>query len=1172
MRSRASKLSIFAGCALAVLLAGSAAAQLADEKSTKAREAFKALCEKIQNSPDSASEREMISALDKAGDLGRHHAAAHALRKYLAANVKTSPALRIKAVENALMVADFPTAVVRCKAYLKDAKPGPQASEMVTTLYWLQIEMLGERSDAYREMSGDGDRFCTGVAARKFDAWYLAEARRKRDYAGIAKRLKEMYSAGMSSELTRLRCAGQLDQLMADFSTPYRTKLSVLPQLRELVGAIRGDEWRKAKYAFYVANFAYQGNNPYKRSKRGPKRKGVVPVEPDPEFAPVLAAAGAYLAKYPTARTVGDIMFVFTGGRDRRNPQTFMQDRMQGQAKRKFFTSAFSRLGAKERRALVESGINGYYASSQQWTELALKHPEAFRDSGRVDSLPVNISPTNPAAWKKLADLFRGSGSQKAALARALAAGGDFNQCVDYIVRQESWHLDGYDRLYATISQQMWRAYRAGRDPNNKLPGDYFDKAMLRFASEYLVKTPLAFGSWAATDYMNRAWRAGGATPDDKSKMSAYLATLGWVPYTPAERKAVFEPAYNEFKTWTAKLRTDHGGAKTHRAGADKAVADTTKSIQAKTKEKAALGTKNPARVKQLVQEIVQLEKVLKQQTTQAADAATAVKKYDAPLKLVSPLEAAFKRSLRAKSPDLSKAPAPLCRDLAQAVMAARAKNSRAFMAAARKVYPHVKDYEARKTLMGRHILTFLVKPSQEMDVLDFQCEVLTDQLRGFNPRAKAQAERIRLVAEAVATSRPNWRWGQFPAADRKKVLRINTVFAKALAERVEKGRFEPWLFERVLYTRRGKDWGTSPTDRKVNEDLMAKMIEKKVLVASPWRRYGRLAATGYMALVRGEFPGLAKKYPVETYFDDMLLAEAGRTKVLDPAYFTYGGQDKSGRIRELAARIVSGTRSLPRDGDDAKGPYTAAEFQRLQEEALRAKPAVRDAMLAKVSSYYPKTRFDVFAMGLPYFSVAGDINKPKVRKEFFTRLGAYFTRAEQSPATMVMPDLSQLKLISSPAELTDEELNVLLRGLAGTFLPLDRYKTRRRNGNAGALASVLVKGLVAKGRNKDLFLASAHLWQIARIDSTVYRDLLRLTDKFLADKKYDLSAVYSGVGLELFKIRKNDPHRNRLRIVRSRSVVEVGGLKPIDRSDPRYPVLAAQADFMNGNLEQAWQ
>ena len=1159
-----SKFKILTGLIVVAAVVSPLCGQPAGKTVAADTKAFESLCEKIRKSPAQASEKDMIAVLDQATKLARPYAAAHVLRSYLGSKPRPSLALRKKAVDNALMVGNYNDAMVRCKSYLKDAKPGAEGSAVTAMMYRIQIRMLDAYDDAYNAMSSPGDQLCTGLDARRFDAWYLAAARRKRDYVNLARRLGEIYSSPMPPQQIQYLYGGEVERLLQDLSSPMRNRTEVVTAVQKLATSMR-DPRLRTKCALYAANMAFGG---YAKPK--PKRRDVT--EPGVDFSPVTGAASAYVSASPTAGAVRDVMFLFAGGRAGRDPSKFMTQRMHGDAKRAFFVAAFKKLPDAERRALLSGAPLAHAASPVEWTKLAMQYPSAFTGCGWLSQIPIGMRLGDAAAYKRLAGVFQATRSERASAVRALAANGNFNAAIDHFMRREAYDLANYSRPYAVISQQMWPAFAAmGRDAKNKLPADYQDKALLRFGMDYVAKGPLALDQWTARDYMERAWRVAGKSADDKSAMAGHLASLAWVPYTSAERRVIFEPAYGQFKAWTTNIRNGQAAAKKVHTAAAAADAKTKTEIQKVTKDRnaAKADPKKAAAVKSLDQRLAQLNKQLAAQTKAVADAKAAVDKYQPLVAQVSPLEAAFKKALGAKAPDPGKAPNALCRDLAQTVMATRKKDANAFMAAARRVYPQVRDYDTKRTVMGKFTLQSLLRPAAEMNVFPLQREILADQLASYDP--KTSEPRVRMVAELVVTSRANWGWARFPAKDRKMVLELNAQFAKAMAKQLGSRQFSPWLFDAVRNTRRGQNWGTAPADRKVNEDLMARMIEQKTLTTTPWRSHGLFAATSYMGLVRDEFPGLQKKYPIETYFDAMVLAEAAQTKTVDPDYFSRGGQDKDKKIRPLIAQIVSQTTTVPDDRPGAPVAQTRAHLVRLQDEAMRADVKSRDAMLAKAAAQYGKTRFDRFAMGYRWFDLIADVEKPAVRKEFFARLSAYLDRAAKSPSPLIVPDLTAIKKMSTPV--TDAELDVLVRIFSPTYTvsPVP-YKGRKRPADVGVAASLVLPALVAKGRHRDLFSIAPGLWSAAKAGGGFHYVLLKVTEDMLKAKHYDLAAAYSGVGLRMYRSRGNENQRRLLQAVRARAMVKMGGLAPIDRSDPRFPVLAAQGEFLSGNLQQAWR
>jgi len=1108
--------------------------------------AFETLCKGIQQQPGSATEAQVAEVLDKAAELGRPFAAAQVLRSYLAVYPKPALPLRKKAIDNAMTAGDYNTAMARCKAYLKDARPGNEASQVAATLYRIQLDLLGVTDDAYRSMNGQMGALCRGRDARKFDSWYLPQARHRQDWVNLARRLAEIHASGLPPLQTQYLFWQEVDALLEGLRRPSQENFAAAVQLKRLAGAIRNDDRTRLRCALFAANLEYAALG-----------DGKDQAQRDREFAPVLAAANAYLANSPTADTLYDVMSLFGGSDFGR----FFRVENQGKLKREFFVTALARLPEQQRKDIFNRQHVPTFADTAQWMELAAKYPTALRGCRKLDQFPFDMRSRDPGAYGRLARVFEGSQSERAVIVRTLAANHDFHACVARLVQQESWNMDGYERVYVVLSQQMWPSYEAlARDEDNALPADYFDQVLVRFGDQYVIKTPLALDSWTTREYLLRKWRSARTSAQEMPKMVTALDALAWVPFTENRRKDALDQVYNEFKSWTDQARQDYANLGKEQTAAETRVKDAQKKLdELKTQRAAAAAEKKDT--KPLDQQLTGQQQTLQNENKALADLRTRIGALEKQLAQISPVESAFQRRFGARSGDPNRAPNPMCKELARARIAVQKGDSRTFIDAARKLYPMVRDYDTRKTLLGKHILRFLVAPSQDLDVFDFQLEALADQLRTLNPNSAASSQRVRIVADAVASSRPSWNWGQIPVAEKDKSLKLNAVFAQVLNTQIDRGRILPWLFDAVRNTRQGNGWGTTAEERLLNQELIEKMIQKKTLATTDWRPHGVFATTNYVALIKTEFPGLHEKYPRDTYFDDMMLEEATRAGFVDDRYFEHGGQDPEKKIRNLAAKLVSESPSLPVDGREPRRVYSQGQFLAMQSRAMGADPDVRDAMLARIESYYGKTRFDHVAMGRSYFDLVGNLREPDVRKEFFTRLSAYLDRATTAPTPLVAPNMARLPELVEP--LTDQEVNVLLRFFTPQIRPQRPQHT---------LALRLVPALVAAGRERELFALAPYLWKTAEGNDAVQRMLVDLVSDLQHRDQYDLEAVVSGVGLDLSEARLRESNRNRLRFARAQALNQVGGLLPVDRSDPHYPILAAQADFLSGNIERVWQ
>ncbi|MBM4040948.1 MAG: tetratricopeptide repeat protein, partial [Planctomycetes bacterium] len=441
----------------------------------------------------------------------------------------------------------------------------------------------------------------------------------------------------------------------------------------------------------------------------------------------------------------------------------------------------------------------------------------------------------------------------------------------------------------------------------------------------------------------------------------------------------------------------------------------------------------------------------------------------------------------------------------------------------------------------------------------------------------------------------------------RERTLKLNAVFGRALQALVGKGQFSPFLFDCFRGTRQGDGWNA----HQQGEAVLAAMLEKRALDASSYRPHEsvRSATCAYLWLIRNEFPGLSGAFPPARYFDDRFIEEASRTKYLDWRYWDYGLDEKK-KVVNAAAKLLQGFDALPL-GYDAQGvEYSRSDFWNWQARVLGAEPAVRDAMLARIEAAYGKTRFDTYAMGRAWFSVAADPSTPQSRKDFFARLAAYAERVRNTPERLSPPFLGQLDKLGDPKKLSKEELDVLV-GLFPGCVPAawpDRW-------GFDLLATTLIQGLIAQGRSTDLYPLVPHLWKIAKDtrNAQFQHDLTRLAVQLAdagssvggaslprargaeppptgapgpvgtqgppgpagpqpAPKQNDLGLVFASVGLDLLGADLPTEAKTALNALRSKALSAVGSVIPVRRDDRRYPLFAAQAAWLAGRAQNAWE
>jgi tetratricopeptide (TPR) repeat protein len=1125
--------------AAGLLLGSQAAGQ--DTASTGISSEFETLCARISKDPGSATEADIIKVLDLGRTTGKPYGASLAVRKYLAAKTNPGPAILREAIDNAVLVGDFQTAAARCKTYLASARPEGDASEVAAILYGAQLDFLDAADDTYRFMTAVGGKYRGSILARKFDKWYVDQAVRRRDFAGLASRLTMVFRDALPLEQEREYYWEALDWLANEMRSPVPAKLVAASDCRKLATMIRGDEKRKARISFYAANLAFKAGAAGKEDTVLNK-----------EFAAVLTAADAYLTRYLGAETLMDILYVFADG----HPDHGWR-KNQVVAKQGFFKAAFGKISDEEREELMSWDYRGYIATRAGWAELGSRHASLFKVSPATRNLGfVTSAPTNThALFKSQAVFLKGVQSQDAAVINSLAAGTQFNECIDHLVKSESWHLeDGIAKTFEIVNH-LWQAYSSyPRDEQSKLPPNTYDMAMARFGTEHVARTPLAFNQELVSEVLLYSWR----TLEDKSKLAPLLSAYDWVPYGQNGRKRAFSRLYGEFKMWATETRRAAVRTEAHAESLREQLQREKQQLAEATKELAASTTASEFKVKQLTTSKERHDANIKQITTELAETDAEVKKQQAGLAAVSGLENALNgvQNLRG---DPDKAPNAYCRMWAHMLAAEDNGQADRFMQAARALYVQVKVPGQNRLPYAQAALSRMMRPQSGMgskksvDVFDLQCEILADQLTRWDPEGQNQP--VRWVADSIMGSRQGWGWAYIPKGDRSKALRLSGIFAGALEQQLGRGNWKQ-LFDWMMMTRRGRYWHESDA----NTALFEKVIKGKMLPVATLMSYIRSPES---------FGVLAKKYPVETYFDNAWLEEARATGRIDGGYFQQGGKDEKNAIRAHAADVLGSMAVIPRGYGDAKFTFTDYELSGWYRQIVGADAGVRDALIDKLEVHYGKGRFDHAAMGSLHLGYRAEARTTEERKAFFSKLSAFLDRLEKAPARPALPGMRALSHISTEKPLTSEETDVLLRLFSAGCRP-----GRWHIGYGDHLVTRLQGALVAQGRDKQLAALIPYLWKIARdSDSANLRGALGLfAEQLDKDGKYELATLYCSAGLDFAGTAMEEQTRNLLGVVRSRSITQLGYVIPVERSDPRYALFSAQEDYLSGNVQRSWQ
>jgi outer membrane protein assembly factor BamD (BamD/ComL family) len=1110
-----------------------AAAAAAPDKAQT--EAFEALCAKMQQESSGASEDDVRKLVDLAVKLGRPSAANVALKSYLGRNPRASAGVLLLAADNSARACDFRAAVTRYKAYLAQAQPSPESAGAYVRLCTITLDYLGEPEDAYDTIGRFGEKFRVTSAAKKFDSWYMAESRRRLDYAGGAARLVAIFNDKMPLEQERLFYWEDLDNLLNGLTRFDARQADALLSVKKLVPLIRDNKHRTGRAAYLAANLEYRTS-----------MAGKDPAELAKGFEKVIAAAGEYLAVSPTAETMQDIC---TTGM---NPDGGVTPE-QLDRQRKLFAALFDKLpDAQKVVTIAWVGAQApTFGASEQWTALALKSPAAFAQSPYTRDINFATPAADPSVFEKQMAFLKDVPSSYAAINNTLAQGDLATKGMAHLFKRESSYMWTAQAPYSVLVNNVWPVFANG--PKQKEAGfngaQYFGQMMAANGPELIARSPVGlFDRAAIRDYALAVFNYSGANPDDKSKVAGLLHELDWVPLNESQRKEVFQPTYEEFKKWAEQIRAKTGNQRRQADQAKSSVA----SLKAKLDD--AQKKKKPAT------ETDPLKEQLQKAEAALGPVQDQLKAVESLAAQIATLEPELRAVMDVKVTDVSKAKDPLAKALAECVEAVQNKNKDGYTKAARAAYALVRDFQTKKTPYGNATVEYLVGGRNGIETFDLQLEFLADQVKLMD--AKGLGREVGRYVGIVAQSR-GAQLGNFQRHAQDSSRKIGQVLAQGIVDQAKKDEFSPVLFGLLRASKYGREW----SDPALGQEAMAALIEKKLLIRDNFRVNNYMSVASTQWVLANEFPGLATKYPVATYFEESMIEEATRTGVLDWTYMIMSGDPNKKVIDGIASKMLSQWDVLPL-GFDGRPANTRASLAAWYGRSLQASKGPRDAVIAKAEGAYGKTRFDEVADGRAALVVSQfDLSSAEGRAGYFGRIKEVGAKMAERPARVSAVVVAQYTNMSG-RKLSDSEQSVLVDYVEKSgvgFWPLEF--------GYGVLAPDLGSALWAKKNTVDLLELAPWFWKVAKDgrDSAYQRTLVQFTRE-LSDKDFhELAVAFATAGTEVLGADMAQESRTALTSVKSRSLAFTGGAVAVPKSDPRYSIFAAQTDFLGGRPGPAW-
>lgn len=208
--------------------------------------------------------------------------------------------------------------------------------------------------------------------------------------------------------------------------------------------------------------------------------------------------------------------------------------------------------------------------------------------------------------------------------------------------------------------------------------------------------------------------------------------------------------------------------------------------------------------------------------------------------------------------------------------------------------------------------------------------------------------------------------------------------------------------------------------------------------------------------------------------------------------------------------------------------------------------------------------QFDPVAMDAGYFERETSLGTTAKRQEFFQRLKTYLDRAAVAPYRVPPPSMAALK---SQDSLTREEADQLVKVFSATA-PEVWAKDKQFD--------VLVRTLDAQADQRRSILPALvpHFWKVARDtgDSSLESYLVRRAKALLDQKTPQGAVTYCLAGQQIVHRWMAEENRQMLQGVLARARASLLGSPTLDKTDRKYPILAAQVAFLSDRFDEAWE
>ncbi len=376
-----------------------------------------------------------------------------ATRTWLTANPSESAPFLFQAAQAAEFAGEPQDALAFYRKFLKNPNPdATQAAKATTAAFRILLLHLNDADAAYILMREDGNRLRAYGRVRQYDAWFIDQAKTRRDIAGLCNRLGAMIAADPANAAAS---AQHLESLCGQLETFAVLNEPAMEAVRNLAAAANLPATYKARlnWVLEIVPFTTLATEAFRANK---------PL-PDAQFDKPLQAAEALLAALPYE---GSILVArgWMNYADGHTPNLFKYTSPRRDAKTAPLLKALATLPPQQaRNVLAATGcprgrpvMNLFYAEASYATAemktLIKSLPAVFNSPASPDFAVFDATLTVEEA-KQLAPNLARSPSTHAALVRAYAAAGT-NTVVamaPVLTKSELWRFDSAKTALDTL-------------------------------------------------------------------------------------------------------------------------------------------------------------------------------------------------------------------------------------------------------------------------------------------------------------------------------------------------------------------------------------------------------------------------------------------------------------------------------------------------------------------------------------------------------------------------------------------------------------------------------------------------------------------------------------------------------------------------------------------------